>query len=861
MNRTTAIALMIILGAGCRKINPAASEAEPAKSTDNSPVASTDDGRLEATDSVIDKTDTATDSDSESVTTTAQQDTGTHTDTAQDTAATTDRAFDSDPPMNTDSASHTGFDTETALCQCPENQRCNEETGLCECKTGYIDEACTICDAKSGYVEWPEGSTRCIIDPCADWSCNGRGACAIGTNDLAVCDCVDDWKGRQCNLKITAMSLPGVLQALAFDLAGNPWLATDRGLIAYDLNATPDDPSDDTCQLFTSSDDAYIHDIQDIAISPDGLTWMGTRGVLSVFDDRQTPSDKGDDAWYHLATRANTYEHLTMVKTDDQGRVWVRFNEPGNGVDMLDNPLLEDGDDPNWLRLFDGQDILDIAVAGDGVWIASDAGLAYVHLGPDAHAPSEDRRIDFSSMTPVTDRNTVRIVIDRLGNKLFYADGAIAQLNDNGDPFDTSGHTWRKWRPEDEPNGPKVTAFVGIGPDNSKWFVSAVNTLWRFGDTEMGGNAWTEYHPHRCLLSSDTHHADETVSSTSSVVIDAHGNTWVTAMGNLYYLDSNDTPVDPMDDTWSITAWSHLTFSGFSKMTADPDSGLWGLLSYSPPVPHSYHHDLYYFQMADPLDPSDDTWVGFGAEEGFPGSACALPYGIDSANRRWFFTCAGAMTHYFNIDILDNNGTLLDKNDDTWIDYPDIDLTFNPAPYLATEPAGGFWLSGYYLDTAGTPENFDDDTWVVVDDFQARTGAVDAMGGKWFGYHQSDYMNADLEGPLRYLDDGATPGDVSDDRWTTFTTEEGLLTDRVDTIRIDAVGTKWFACGASAMFTGGLCRLDDNGTPRDTTDDELLIFNALDGLPSNTIHDIAIDEDRALWVSTDGGLAYLQFKQ
>jgi len=59
------------------------------------------------------------------------------------------------------------------------------------------------------------------------------------------------------------------------------------------------------------------------------------------------------------------------------------------------------------------------------------------------------------------------------------------------------------------------------------------------------------------------------------------------------------------------------------------------------------------------------------------------------------------------------------------------------------------------------------------------------------------------------VDDADTPADTQDDRWTSFTTADGLLHNTVHAIVIDADGAKWIATD------GGISYLDDAKTPND----------------------------------------------
>ncbi len=120
--------------------------------------------------------------------------------------------------------------------------------------------------------------------------------------------------------------------------------------------------------------------------------------------------------------------------------------------------------------------------------------------------------------------------------------------------------------------------------------------------------------------------------------------------------------------------------------------------------------------------------------------------------------------------------------------------------------------------------------------------AIDASGGKWFGTYEDG---------VYYLDDNGTPTNKTDDTWATFTNSDGLTSNRIRAIVTDASGGKWFGTN-----DGGVCYLDDKGTPTNKTDDIWVIFKPADGLASWYIDAVAIDTSGAKWILTSGGLSY-----
>ena len=98
-------------------------------------------------------------------------------------------------------------------------------------------------------------------------------------------------------------------------------------------------------------------------------------------------------------------------------------------------------------------------------------------------------------------------------------------------------------------------------------------------------------------------------------------------------------------------------------------------------------------------------------------------------------------------------------------------------------------------------------------------------GALWFGTNESG---------LKRYDSG---------RWETFTTEDGLPSNRVQVISFARDGTVWIGTPAGAAFR-------DAGR-------KWRVFTEREGLPNNYVVDICIAADGAIWVGTRGGVARL----
>lgn len=109
------------------------------------------------------------------------------------------------------------------------------------------------------------------------------------------------------------------------------------------------------------------------------------------------------------------------------------------------------------------------------------------------------------------------------------------------------------------------------------------------------------------------------------------------------------------------------------------------------------------------------------------------------------------------------------------------------------------------------------------------------------------------------LDDGGSPLDKTDDSWVTFDKDDGLVERYVWTVAVDDNGDVWFGTNRidedGDEHGYGVSVLDPNGTPFAKADDSWIAYTTTTSdLSHNVIHDIAVDEQGAVWIATASGL-------
>lgn len=386
---------------------------------------------------------------------------------------------------------------------------------------------------------------------------------------------------------------------------------------------------------------------------------------------------------------------------------------------------------------------------------------------------------------------------------------------------------------------------LDIDPSGGKWLCSRDSGVFYFNDN---GTPLVETDDTRTSFNTETFQA---------VAIDASGGKWFATYINPYgtgirYLDDSGTPANKFDDNWiDFTTADGLANNSVKDIAFDDSGGKWFGTYFSGGV--SYLDD-----NNSPLQKNDDTWVTFTTADGLAGDSVTA-IAIDPNGDKWFGIHDGKISYF------DDNDTPTNKTDDTWITFTESDtLTNYEITSIDHDASGGIWVSSNgggisYLDYNNTPTNKADDTWVLFtssDGLPYEFGlylTLDSNGDKWFIASCFEGAPQHTGGLVSYLNDNNTPTNKADDQVIIILPDDGLAYDDVNAIAVDASGGKWIGTGG-----GGISYLDDNGTPKNKKDDDWVIFTASDGLSSNHITAIEIDSSNGKWIGTYGnGVSYL----
>jgi hypothetical protein len=276
----------------------------------------------------------------------------------------------------------------------------------------------------------------------------------------------------------------------------------------------------------------------------------------------------------------------------------------------------------------------DVAIEGNGVWVATDRGVDYVDTAGTPLDPSDDSWAHFDERDFAGLAELQGVLLGRYGIKYFWGRERVFAFDDGGSPFDKSNDRWvghdtaRLWvrgvldsegrvlivaiTNQDEGSTPQIVVFdPGETPtDGTDDVVTTIDS----GLPGMGRN----------------------------MTIDNAGQVWVATEtldggGNLFHWNRQATPLDGSDDVWTpVRPADGLVW----KLAADPTGGIWGTAA---------EGVFHFFDGGTPTDLGDDYW------HIYPELGSAMDIGRDGNG--WFRMSGGA-------GVLDVGGTPRDASDD-----------------------------------------------------------------------------------------------------------------------------------------------------------------------------------------------------
>jgi ligand-binding sensor domain-containing protein len=149
-----------------------------------------------------------------------------------------------------------------------------------------------------------------------------------------------------------------------------------------------------------------------------------------------------------------------------------------------------------------------------------------------------------------------------------------------------------------------------------------------------------------------------------------------------------------------------------------------------------------------------------------------------------------------------------------------------------SKPAGSIPPSPFPLEETAVPETIKERTFEIQ--YPNWISFTNANAIQELAFDQEGYLWAVGDG-------GAVKWDLEDGSYEKITSEYGLAENHLTSLAIAPDGSLWFGSDSS-----GVSRFDGQ---------EWRIFTEEDGLVSNSIHDIAVSENNAVWVATPKGVS------
>jgi hypothetical protein len=276
----------------------------------------------------------------------------------------------------------------------------------------------------------------------------------------------------------------------------------------------------------------------------------------------------------------------------------------------------------------------DVAVEGDGVWLATEGGVDYLNTAGTPFDPKDDRWAHFDARDVNGLEDLQGALVGPDGIKYFWGQDGVFAFDDRGTPWDESDDRW-----VGHDTGPLWVSGV-LDPEGRLLVVARTN------DEPTGTVRIVVFDPG----GTPDDGGDDVVTTIDSglpgmgrnMTIDARGQLWVAtetedAGGNLFHWDRQGTPLLGNDDVWTPVrpedgrVW---------KLEADPTGGVWGTVASGV---------FHFFDGGTPTDLSDDYW------HIYPELGSAMDIGPDGLG--WFRMPGG-------VGILDVGGTPRDPSDD-----------------------------------------------------------------------------------------------------------------------------------------------------------------------------------------------------
>jgi len=276
----------------------------------------------------------------------------------------------------------------------------------------------------------------------------------------------------------------------------------------------------------------------------------------------------------------------------------------------------------------------DVAIEGQGVWLATDRGVDYLDTAGTPLVREDDRWAHFDTQEIPGLEDLQGALVGTDGLKYFWGQQGVFVFDDGATPWDRSDDSWVL-------HDTALLWVSGVVDTEGRLLVVA-----RTNDEPLGTARIVLFDPGGTPRDA----SDDVVTTIDSgqpgigrnMTIDSRGEVWLATEtedsgGNLFHWDRQGTPLSGEDDVWTpMRAEDGRVW----KLEADPTGGVWGTIAGGV---------FHFFDAGTPTDLSDDYW------HVYPDLGSAMDIGPDGVG--WFRMPGGAGT-------LDVGGTPREPSDD-----------------------------------------------------------------------------------------------------------------------------------------------------------------------------------------------------
>jgi ligand-binding sensor domain-containing protein len=528
---------------------------------------------------------------------------------------------------------------------------------------------------------------------------------------------------------------------------------------------------------YTKADGLINDDVYSVAIDAQGNVWFGTFAGISKFDGVK---------WQNYLTPAGTGSVVFSIAVDKRGNKWFGTNAG-----------LAKFDDTKWTAFttLEGATSMTIrailAQPNGDIWVGTyNTGVI---------------KFDGATWTRYDAGTVISMAMDAQNNLWMGSFSGISKFD---------GYTTTKYRLSTNELGNVGVNAIAIDNQGNKFL--GIN----------GGGLVQLNEPDLVTIGLKG-------LSVNALVIDKQGNKWMGGTGGSgNSLGGGFGVANLTGANWTIHRATGLFDASIYALAIDAQGNKWFGSSYN---------GVFKFD--------GKKWTNYNSSDGLIYNS-VYSIAIDAQNNKWFGTLQGVSkfdgttwTNYLNTGNFMNKATYsiaIDNQDIKWFGTQNGVIKFDGTNYTdyLVDNSGANKIASIAVDAQDTKwfgtesslTKFDNTNWTVYPLALAtrRPVAIDNQGNKWTSVGNVNNVAKGL-----FTFNGST--------WTSsYTTVDGLLSNTILSIKIDADNNKWVGT------PNGVSKLGTSWTNYQA---------APNGLINNTINAIGIDAQGNKWFCTEGGVS------